>query len=160
MKLVHMNERASGARASGNDKPVAVVRGPDHGDEPAELNLRNVLAEALLVMLDRVEFGRIDMAKASDAGVALILEHNQVRCVLVVGENSSRHSLSPRELEVARLIAGGFTNRTIGATLEISSWTVSTHTRRIFAKLGVSCRAEMVARLFGVSASPPEGARQ
>jgi len=151
MKMIHMNERVRGTRAAGNDKPPTAARDAGHGDEQADANLQGLLVDALRVMLERAESGRIDMAKANDAGAAFILEHNQVRCVLVVGESPPRQGLSPRELEVARLIADGFTNRTIGAALEISSWTVSTHTRRIFAKLGVSCRAEMVARLFGVT---------
>jgi Bacterial regulatory proteins, luxR family len=34
--------------------------------------------------------------------------------------------------------------------LNISGWTVCTHLRRIFAKLGVGSRAAMVAKLFDV----------
>ena len=37
----------------------------------------------------------------------------------------------------------------LASTLEISRWTVSTHLRRIFAKINVGSRAEMVAQLFG-----------
>src|SRR5690348_14319322 len=37
--------------------------------------------------------------------------------------------LSSRELEIARMIARGHTNRTIAAVLDISPWTVSTHLR-------------------------------
>jgi DNA-binding CsgD family transcriptional regulator len=54
--------------------------------------------------------------------------------------------LSPREKDIARMIASGFPNKTIAASLEISEFTVSTHLRRIFAKLGVSCRAAMVSK--------------
>jgi len=54
--------------------------------------------------------------------------------------------LSPREKDIARMIATGLPNKTIAAALEISEWTVSTHLRRIFAKLGVSCRAAMVSK--------------
>ena len=54
---------------------------------------------------------------------------------------------SPRELEIARMIARGHTNRTIAVVLEISPWTVSTHLRRVFAKLDVGSRSAMVARL-------------
>jgi len=56
-------------------------------------------------------------------------------------------SLSPRELAIARLIAKGMPNKCIGDILEISPWTVATHLRRIFVKLGVTSRAAMVARL-------------
>lgn len=64
--------------------------------------------------------------------------------------------LSPRELEIVRMVAQGHPNKVIAVVLNISSWTVCTHLRRIFAKLGVSSRAAMVARLveFGAPADP------
>ncbi len=55
-------------------------------------------------------------------------------------------TLSPRECEIVRLVAKGHCNKTIALVLDISAWTVATHLRRIFAKLEVSSRAEMVAR--------------
>jgi DNA-binding CsgD family transcriptional regulator len=69
--------------------------------------------------------------------------------------------LSPREVEIVRLVAEGRPNKVIAAVLEISSWTVCTHVRRVFAKLGVTSRAAMIARLaeFGgpmeMTFSPP-----
>jgi len=45
------------------------------------------------------------------------------------------------------MVARGYPNKTIASVLDISAWTVSTHLRRIFAKLGVSSRAAMVAEL-------------
>lgn len=68
-----------------------------------------------------------------------------IRCVLLVDRNARRERLSPREREIARLVARGCTNRTIASLLDISLWTVSTHMRRIFAKLDVTTRAAMVA---------------
>ena len=56
-------------------------------------------------------------------------------------------SLSPREREIVRMVAQGRPNKVIAAVLNISSWTVCTHLRRIFAKLGVSSRAAMVAKV-------------
>lgn len=53
--------------------------------------------------------------------------------------------LSPREAEVVRLVAKGLPNKAIAAVLDISPWTVASHLRRVYAKLGASCRAEMVA---------------
>jgi DNA-binding CsgD family transcriptional regulator len=56
--------------------------------------------------------------------------------------------LSPRELEIARLISKGHPNKAIALILEISPWTVATHLRRIYTKLEVKSRAEMVAKLM------------
>jgi DNA-binding CsgD family transcriptional regulator len=67
-------------------------------------------------------------------------------------------SLSSRELEIARMIANGHTNRTVAVVLDISPWTVSTHLRRVFAKLNVGSRAAMVARLVAEGLIvPPNG---
>jgi DNA-binding CsgD family transcriptional regulator len=57
-----------------------------------------------------------------------------------------RVQLSPREKEIVRMVAGGHPNKIIASVLNISSWTVCTYLRRIFAKLGVNSRAAMVAR--------------
>jgi DNA-binding CsgD family transcriptional regulator len=62
------------------------------------------------------------------------------------GQNRVR--LSPREQEIVRMVAKGHPNKVIADVLNISSWTVCTHLRRIFAKLGVSSRAAMVAQLL------------
>jgi DNA-binding CsgD family transcriptional regulator len=56
--------------------------------------------------------------------------------------------LTPREQEIVRMVAKGYPNKTIAGVLNISSWTVCTHLRRTFAKLGVASRAAMVARLL------------
>jgi DNA-binding CsgD family transcriptional regulator len=64
--------------------------------------------------------------------------------------------LSPREQEIVRMVAKGHPNKVIADVLNISSWTVCTHLRRIFAKLGVGSRAAMVAQLLQIGALPPE----
>lgn len=56
--------------------------------------------------------------------------------------------LSPREREIAVLVARGLPTKAIAAALSISMWTVYTHLRRIYARWGVGTRAEMVARLL------------
>jgi DNA-binding NarL/FixJ family response regulator len=53
--------------------------------------------------------------------------------------------LTPRELEVLKLLVNGLTNREIGAVLGNSENTVRNHTISIFAKLYVSDRAEAVS---------------
>lgn len=54
-------------------------------------------------------------------------------------------TLSPREREALRLVAGGSTNRDVAATLSIGEETVKTLLARAYAKLGVSRRAEAVS---------------
>ncbi|GAB4245029.1 MAG: response regulator transcription factor [Acidobacteriota bacterium] len=53
-------------------------------------------------------------------------------------------SLTPREQEVCRLLALGYTNAEIADRLAISPRTVETHRNHITAKLGVRSRAELV----------------
>ncbi|MFC4786659.1 helix-turn-helix transcriptional regulator [Nocardioides sp. MAHUQ-72] len=80
-------------------------------------------------------------------GVLLDVTIGRVRCLLIEQEPALRVTLSPRERQIALMVAHGRTNQSIATSLDISVWTVSTHLRRIFAKLAVSSRAEMVARL-------------
>lgn len=62
-------------------------------------------------------------------------------------EDNLLPSLSPREQEIARLVAIGYPNKTIAGILDISPWTVATHVRRIFNKLNVHGRPAMIAEL-------------
>jgi DNA-binding CsgD family transcriptional regulator len=80
-------------------------------------------------------------------GVLLDVEVDGVRCLLLRRPEAPA-PLSPRELEIARMVAKGYPNKTIASVLDISSWTVASHLRRVFSKLGVSSRAAMVARLL------------
>lgn len=56
-------------------------------------------------------------------------------------------TLTPREREVANLMADGLSNEEIGTRLVISEFTVKTHVTRILRKFGVRQRAAVVARL-------------
>jgi DNA-binding CsgD family transcriptional regulator len=83
--------------------------------------------------------------------VILDVQVDGVRCLLVRLPSPAARPvlvLSPREREIARMVARGYPNKTIARVLEISSWTVGTYLRRIFAKLNVGSRAAMVARLM------------
>ncbi len=62
------------------------------------------------------------------------------------GPASLPELLSPRELEVLRLIAQGLSNQEIGKRLFLALDTVKGHNRRIFEKLAVRRRIEAVAR--------------
>jgi DNA-binding NarL/FixJ family response regulator len=57
-------------------------------------------------------------------------------------------ALSPRELEVLRLIAEGRTNREAARRLLVSEATVRTHLLHLYEKLGVSDRAAAVSEAY------------
>jgi DNA-binding CsgD family transcriptional regulator len=61
--------------------------------------------------------------------------------------------LTPRELEIAELVAQGLTNAEIGERLWITQNSVKQALKRMFRKLEVSARAEMVAKLQDVLVS-------
>jgi DNA-binding CsgD family transcriptional regulator len=83
------------------------------------------------------------------------LEIDQERYFIVRSEKEDRKEstqevkspaeiLTKRELQIVMLVAEGRVNKQIAGQLRISEWTVSTHLRRIFAKLNVDSRAAMV----------------
>jgi len=65
--------------------------------------------------------------------------------------------LTPRELQVARLVAGGRSNKDIAARLVISQRTAEGHVEHILTKLGFTSRAQVAA---WIAASQPDGDRQ
>lgn len=82
--------------------------------------------------------GRIDLAGRH----FLVLLSEEV----APGSRDSADVLTPRELQIARLVARGCQNKQIAFELKISEWTVATHVRRILDKLAVDNRAAMVFR--------------
>ena len=58
-----------------------------------------------------------------------------------------RYGLSPREAEVAELVLRGYPNPVIASTLGIAPTTTKRHLTRIFDKIGVDSRTQLVSRL-------------
>ena len=58
---------------------------------------------------------------------------------------SRTHGLTPRELEVLRLVATGMTNRAVAATLDLSEKTIDRHVSNIFMKINVNSRTAATA---------------
>lgn len=57
--------------------------------------------------------------------------------------------LTPRETEIAELVADGLTNKEIAARLVISQRTVESHVENVFVKLGLTSRAQATAWVVG-----------
>ena len=64
---------------------------------------------------------------------------------LMTRVRTPRSSLTPRELEVLKLVASGSSNRDIGTELMLSEATVKSHLVHIYDKLGVRSRTSAVA---------------
>jgi DNA-binding CsgD family transcriptional regulator len=114
----------------------------------------NDIDEILRSLVSRLE--KSDYPVNADAGgtgageqILLDVEIGDVRLVAVRrGAHSPMSMLSPREREIARMVALGYPNKTIASVLDISSWTVASHLRRVFMKLQVTSRAAMTTRLY------------
>jgi DNA-binding CsgD family transcriptional regulator len=57
------------------------------------------------------------------------------------------NALTDAEHEVAMMVLAGFSNEDIARTRRVTKTTVATQVRSVFARFGVSSRAELVARL-------------
>jgi DNA-binding CsgD family transcriptional regulator len=106
-----------------------------------EARTRVLLADACRELGDRESAGReVDVAR-------VIFENLGARPDLA-RLDGHRELLSPRELEVLRMLATGATNRAIAEQLVLSERTVDRHVSNIFGKLGVSSRAAATAYAF------------
>ena len=93
-------------------------------------------------VLDRAE------GEASRLGMAPFttrIEQLRTQLAAVAGAGTARSILSPRELEVARLVAQGLTNKQIGERLFVSERTAENHVQHILVKLGFSNRSQIAA---------------
>jgi DNA-binding CsgD family transcriptional regulator len=68
-------------------------------------------------------------------------------------EPNTLTQLTPQQLHIVRLVAEGATNKEVAAQLFLSPRTVDHHLRNVFAKLGISSRAELI-RLPDLAGSP------
>jgi DNA-binding CsgD family transcriptional regulator len=66
------------------------------------------------------------------------------------GVMTSTSHLTPREVEVLRLVADGLSNRQIGRRLEVSEATVGKHLEHVYARTGVGNRVQAAALVNAV----------
>ncbi len=88
------------------------------------------------------ELGQAQDIEQIRARIGEITRHPNVRSARPAPET---HGLTPRELEVLRLIADGLPDREIAAALFVSQRTVNGHVTNLLNKLGLSSRAAAAA---------------
>ena len=98
---------------------------------------RPELLARLAVLLKRVS--RAPAAAAPAATTVVRLSDEEIR---------ARYGLTPRQLEVARLLAEGLTNGEIAESLGTSYYTARNHAEQVLRRLGVASRAAVGTMFF------------
>ena len=137
---------------------------PDMSGFDAMSAIRTEFPEALIIVLT-THAGDVQVSRSIKAGARAYLLKSSVRKDLPetiravyagkrrispelaaeIAEHAADCALTPREVEVLRLVAGGNTNREIGGRLVLSEETVKAHIRNILGKLGAKDRTHAVA---------------
>jgi DNA-binding CsgD family transcriptional regulator len=148
---VASSDMRAGARLLGASQNL-MVNVVFEGGEP--LTFINV---ADIMLVARSALGEAQFSEAFAAGQALILEEAIAEALafkpLVINNDASTSpvaiesptGLSPREMEVLRLMADGLTNQEIADSLFLSRRTVTSHATSILGKLGLSSRTAAVS---------------
>jgi DNA-binding CsgD family transcriptional regulator len=90
----------------------------------------------------------LDAARAAFERLGAAPDLARVEELTGTAPSDTEAGLTPREVEVLRLVATGKTNRAIAADLFLSEKTVARHVSNIFTKLGVSSRAAATAYAY------------
>jgi DNA-binding NarL/FixJ family response regulator len=91
--------------------------------------------------------GDVRGAYAAYSSMGGIRDAERLRPVACDDQRPNDNALSPRQMEIAALVAEGATNRTIAQRLNISEHTVEHHLSSIFVRLGLRSRAALAARI-------------
>ncbi|MGH8159964.1 MAG: response regulator [Rhodanobacter sp.] len=146
------------------DVTLMDLRMPGLDGVDAILEIRTVDPDARIIILTTYD-GDEDIYRVMHAGAKSYLlkdvgREEMCRCIREVHagktvlspaiasrlvERISLEELTPRELDVLRLLALGKPNKLIGAALAISEVTVKSHMQAIFRKLNVLSRTEAIA---------------
>jgi DNA-binding NarL/FixJ family response regulator len=136
---------------------------PDMGGIDAISAIRAEFSDARLIILT-THAGDVQVSRGLKAGARAYLLKSLLRKELLeairavhagqkrvspeiaaeIAEHSTAETLTPREADVLRLVAGGNANKEIAARLSLTEETVKSHVRSILAKLGASDRTHAV----------------
>ena len=116
-----------------------------------------VQAGAIGYLLKDTEADQLREAiKAAAAGQVQLAPEAAARLVREVRAPASPETLTEREVEVLRLIAGGLSNKEIAAALYIGEKTVKTHVSHILTKLGLQSRTQAALHAVRIGLGPSD----
>ncbi len=152
MRMPRMNgaEAIAAMTEAGLETPVIILTTFDDHDQVLEC----ILAGAKGYLLKDVSLENLVQAVESVAAGETMIQPAITEALL---KGLSRHGadfessdmpepLTPRETEVIRLMAGGYSNKEISAALSKSEGTIKNHVSNILAKLGVRDRTRAVLK--------------
>jgi DNA-binding CsgD family transcriptional regulator/tetratricopeptide (TPR) repeat protein len=118
-------------------------------DAPYEVARTQVLAALACRTLGDRDTAAMELEAARECFRTLGAVPDAMKVDKLLDESGDEmHGLTPRELEVLRLVAGGKTNREIASILVVSEHTVARHVQNILHKLRVSSRTAATAFAF------------
>lgn len=157
-KINDSGEKTLSGKRTRSDNSVVILTTNDNFDsllealkENREVALRDTSWRAPDALIQQLLHGELP----SDSDMAARLR------LLLTGEDKAQPSMStelltPRQLDVVKLLAQGKTNPEIAQELVLSAGTVRTHVQRILAKFGVSDRTGAVVRAIELGLITPE----
>ena len=88
----------------------------------------------------------IDAIRTVAAGRSFVsaVDGDHLKRMVETGADEPNEPLTPRELDVVKLIAEAYTNKQIAGILKVSEKTVESHRANVLAKLGMRDRVELV----------------
>jgi DNA-binding CsgD family transcriptional regulator len=150
-------EAARGNDAKAQDSLDAALREHEGLGQPFELARTLLVAGSIHRRARRKAEARRCLTEAAmlfnDLGARLWSERAGVELARISGRAPGGSGLTPTERRVAELVAAGSSNREVADHLFITVRTVETNLTRIYQKLGVRSRTQLVR---GLAAQPPE----
>lgn len=137
---------------------------PEMSGIDAMISIRGEFSDARIIVLT-THAGDVQVSRALKAGARAYLLKGSLRKELLdtiravhagqkrlssevaaeIAEHATDDALTPREIDVLRLVAAGKANKEIAAQLSLTEETVKSHMRNILAKLGANDRTHAVA---------------
>lgn len=117
-----------------------------------------LLADGVLLAASAAEGGACALLPVDGGGVRIrarsLDDDTAVELQLLTGAPRPPAGLTSREVEVARLVARGATNREVASALGIAGATVKRHLERIYERTGAHGRTELAALVLGGEVPP------